>query len=46
MKEYIFRTNATMKPHNNKNWWISSDVVTEKSGIDDILLMAIKGERL
>lgn len=30
MKEYIFRTNATMKPHNNKNWWISSDVVTEK----------------
>ena len=30
MKQFIFRTNATMKPHNNKNWWISSDVVTEK----------------
>lgn len=30
MKNYIFRTTATMKPYNNKKWWINSGIVTEK----------------
>lgn len=30
MKNFIFKTTATMKPHNRKNWWIDSDIVTEK----------------
>lgn len=24
---YLFRTTATMKPYNNKNWWIDSDII-------------------
>lgn len=27
MKEYYFRTAATMKPYNNKKWWIDSGIV-------------------
>lgn len=30
MAKYIFRTTATMKPHNSKNWWIDRDIITEK----------------
>lgn len=30
MAKYIFRTTATMKPHNSKNWWIDRDFITEK----------------
>lgn len=30
MNTYIFRTVSTMKPYNNKNWWINGDVVKEK----------------
>lgn len=30
MKNFIFKTIATMKPHNCKNWYIDSDIVTEK----------------
>lgn len=30
MKEYIFRTNATMKQYNHRYWRIDSDIVTEK----------------
>lgn len=30
MKKYIFKTTATMKPYNNKNWWIDSGIVPEK----------------
>lgn len=29
MKNYIFKTTATMKPYNNKKWWIDSDIVGE-----------------
>lgn len=29
MKQYIFKTTATMKPHNNKKWWIDSGIVRE-----------------
>lgn len=29
MKNYIFKTTATMKPYNNKNWWIDSGFVRE-----------------
>lgn len=27
MNTYRFETTATMKPHNNKKWWIDSDIV-------------------
>lgn len=30
MKNYIFRTTATMKEYNHCKWWIDSDIVTEK----------------
>lgn len=30
MKNYIFKTTTTMKPHNCKKWWIDSDIITEK----------------
>ena len=30
MAKYIFRTTATMKPHNSKNWWIDRDIIPEK----------------
>lgn len=30
MKKYLLRTTTTMKPYNNKNWWIDGNVVTEK----------------
>lgn len=29
--KYIFKTTATMKPYNRKNWWIDTDIVTEKT---------------
>lgn len=30
MTNYIFRTTTTMKPYNAKNWWIDSNIITEK----------------
>lgn len=29
MNKYLFKTTATMKPYNNKNWWIDSGIVRE-----------------
>lgn len=29
MKNYIIKTTATMKPHNNKKWWIDPGIVRE-----------------
>ena len=29
MKNYIFKTTATMKPHNRKNWWIDAGIIQE-----------------
>ena len=29
MKNYIMKTTATMKPHNNKKWWIDPGIVRE-----------------
>lgn len=29
MKNYIFKTTATMKEYNNKNWWIDSGIVRD-----------------
>lgn len=29
MKHYIFKTTATMKEYNNKNWWIDGGIVRE-----------------
>lgn len=30
MKEYLFKTTATMKEYNNKKWWIDSNIVRDK----------------
>lgn len=30
MKNFIFKTTTTMKPHNCKKWRIDSDIITEK----------------
>lgn len=29
MNTYILNTKTTMKPHNNKNWWIDRNIVPE-----------------
>ena len=29
MKKYFFRTTATMKYYNNKNWWIDRDIIRD-----------------
>lgn len=29
MKDFIFKTTATMKEYNNKKWWIDSGIVRE-----------------
>lgn len=29
MKKFIFKTTATMKPHNNRKWWIDGTIVGE-----------------
>lgn len=28
--KFIFKTSATMKPYNNKKWWIDSNIIREK----------------
>lgn len=40
--KYIFRTTATMKPYNRKNWWINSDIITEKIIVADNTQEALK----
>lgn len=30
MKNYIFKTTATMKEYNSRKWWIDGGIVTEK----------------
>lgn len=30
MNKYIFKTTATMKPHNSKKWWIDGDIIPDK----------------
>lgn len=27
--KFLFKTSATMKEHNRKNWWVNSDIVGE-----------------
>lgn len=29
MKEYLFKTTATMKEYNCRKWWINSDVISD-----------------
>lgn len=29
MKEFIFKTTATMKEYNHKKWWIDSDIIPD-----------------
>lgn len=39
---YLFRTTATMKPYNNKNWWIDADIIRnvyiEADNVNEALL--------
>lgn len=30
MNNYIFQTSATMKPYNNKKWWIDNNFIRDK----------------
>lgn len=39
---FIFKTNATMKPHNYKKYWIASDIIGEKQIEADNLSGAIR----
>lgn len=45
MKEYIFRTNATMKPYNSRYWWIDSGIITEKRIKADSVAAALEQYR-
>lgn len=31
MNKYIFKTTATMKPHNSKKWWIDGDIIPDNA---------------
>lgn len=42
MNSYIFKTSCTMKPYNNKNWWIDSNIVTEKKVFAETIKDAIE----
>lgn len=42
MNNYIFKTNATMKEHNQKNWWIDSRVIPEIHIKSDNIVNALK----
>lgn len=39
---YQFKTTATMKPYNNKKWWIDSDIVKEITIEADTIAAAVK----
>ena len=45
MNNYIFKTTATMKAHNNKKWWIDSNIVGEIRVTADNLKTAIEKYR-
>ena len=42
MKKYRFETTTTMKPHNNKNWWIDSGIIGKITVSADSLTSALK----
>lgn len=39
---YQFKTTATMKPYNNKKWWIDSGIVREITTEADTITAAVK----
>jgi hypothetical protein len=39
---YIFKTQATMKAHNNKKWWIDSGIISEKRITADSMEKALE----
>lgn len=45
MKEYMFRTTATMKEYNRKNWWIDSGIIREVRACADNLSAALQQYR-
>ena len=42
MNQYMFRTTATMKEYNAKQWWIASDIIRTKYINADNLREALK----
>lgn len=45
MKEYIFKTTATMKEYNCKHWWIDGGIIPEKRIKAENLSSAIEAYR-
>lgn len=41
MSEYQFRTTATMKPYNSRQWWITPDIIRTKYITADSLTEAL-----
>lgn len=39
---YLFKTTATMKPHNAKQWWIDKNIVSEKHIVADSVIEALE----
>lgn len=42
MKHYLFKTTTTMKPYNNKKWWIDSKYVRDFGTYADSVKEALK----
>lgn len=42
MNKYIFKTTATMKPHNSKKWWIDGDIIPDKQITADSVKDSLK----
>ena len=45
MKTYQFETTATMKPYNNKHWWIDPDIIRKITVNADNIETALKQYR-
>ena len=40
--KYLFNTTTTMKPYNNKNWWIDGGIITPKTIEAETITEALK----
>lgn len=43
MKKFLFKTSATMKPYNNKKWWIDSGIIRDITIQAEDVSGALKG---
>lgn len=41
-KTYLFKTNATMKENDSRNWWIDKDIISDKHITAESLKDALK----